>query len=80
MRISFFVLLVLLIFSLIFFLLRPEYNSAFEADQQCHFQMKTAIDDNFKHGCDHDLETRQWILFEAGEAEQPAKVLKRFRY
>ncbi len=56
------------------------YKSAFEADQQCHYQKYIANVEATKIDCDHDLETRQWILFEIGENNSPAKVITRFRY
>ena len=54
------------------------YRSAFEADRQCHYIMKTEYSSSF--GCDHDLETRQWLLFQDDIENPPAKVIKRFRY
>ena len=56
------------------------YRSAFEADQTCHSLKGKAYGESEQYGCDHDLETRQWILYEAVQGHQPAKVLKRFRY
>ncbi len=56
------------------------YRSAFEADQACHSQKWTDYADNIAFGCDHDLETKQWILFEEGKNHEPAKVITRFRY
>ena len=59
----------------------PQYRSAFEADQACHFEISTYQDQELTLlGCDHDLETRQWILFEEGLDSQPAEVMQRFRY
>ncbi len=56
------------------------YRSAFEADQQCHYEKWNNYGEDISFGCDHDLETQQWILFEAGENHQPATVIKRFSY
>jgi len=56
------------------------YKSAFEADQACHFQQWDAYGDNPNFGCDHDLETNKWILYEVLPSHMPAKVIKRFRY
>ena len=56
------------------------FRSAFEADQECHFILKTEYSKFNDYGCDHDLETRQWLLYRSGLADQPAKVIKRFRY
>ena len=56
------------------------YKSAFEADQQCHFDMRIESIELDRLGCDHDLETKQWLLFQGGVDDQPSKVLKRYRY
>ena len=81
MRVLFFTLgLTLLCSILLFVSLRPEYRSAFEADQECHSQMSNMIITSSELGCDHDTETRQWILFDAGNTDEKAEVLKRFSY
>ncbi len=59
---------------------KPEYRSAFEADQQCHFDKSSFVFESSKLGCDHDLETRQWILFNSEASNKPAEILKRYRY
>ena len=59
---------------------KPEYESAFEADQQCHFEMSTLQIDRPDLGCDHDTETRQWLLFDSERVNQPAEVVKRYKY
>ena len=56
------------------------YKSAFEADQQCHYEMKLKSVELDELGCDHDLETNQWILYRKGINDQPAKVVERYRY
>tara|TARA_Y100001968_G_scaffold301465_1_gene313755 strand:+ start:1477 stop:1716 length:240 start_codon:yes stop_codon:yes gene_type:complete len=56
------------------------YRSAFEADQQCHYQIRLKSEELDRLGCDHDLETNQWILYQHGINDQPAKVVERFRY
>tara|TARA_Y100001968_G_C18782764_1_gene447445 strand:- start:197 stop:436 length:240 start_codon:yes stop_codon:yes gene_type:complete len=56
------------------------YGSAFEADQQCHYEMKLKAIELDKLGCDHDLETNQWLLYQQGLNDQPSKVIKRYRY
>ncbi len=56
------------------------YRSAFEADQACHYERSNIYADNSNYDCDHDLETNQWILYHIEGNNQPAKVLKRFRY
>ncbi len=66
------------IMALILFL--TSYRSAFEADQACHYEKWVRYAESPEYGCDHDLETKQWILFENGISNNPAKVIKRFRY
>ena len=66
------------VFAVIYYL--TGYRSAFEADQACHFLKSSNYQDSKQYGCDHDLETNQWILFRSGEGEDPAIVVKRFRY
>tara|TARA_Y100001968_G_scaffold268259_1_gene258547 strand:- start:1689 stop:1928 length:240 start_codon:yes stop_codon:yes gene_type:complete len=56
------------------------YKSAFEADQKCHYFLNNEYPQSSDFGCDHDLETRQWLLFKTGDDNQPSTVLKRFRY
>ncbi len=63
-----------------FVFLRPEYRSAFEADQECHFERSKIFLDSPTVGCDHDLETRQWILYDSQNANEKAYVIKRFSY
>ena len=64
--------------SLIYFL--TGYESAFEADQNCHSYL-SSYDNTFgNYGCDHDTETHQWILYESNEKKDPAKIIKKFRY
>ena len=72
-----FFLLVLLLL-LIYF--RTGYDSAFEADQYCHSNLSTYDNLSGNYGCDHDIETHQWILYESNENEEPAKIIKKFRY
>ena len=56
------------------------YKSAFEADQQCHYDMRLESIELDGLGCDHDMETKQWLLFRLGVKDQPSKVIKRYRY
>ena len=56
------------------------YKSAFEADQQCHYDMRLESIELDGLDCDHDIETHQWLLFQEGVDDQPSKVLKRYRY
>ena len=56
------------------------YKSAFEADQQCHYEMRLKSVELEGLGCDHDLETKQWLLYQTGTDGQPSKVINRFRY
>ena len=73
-----FVSLTVIIVSFLYFF--TGYQSAFEADQQCHYELSTLIVDKPNLGCDHDTETRQWLLFDAERADQPAEVVKRYKY
>ena len=59
---------------------KPEYQSAFEADQACHSEKWSSYGDNPSFDCDHDLETNKWILYEMMPNHMPAKVIKRYRY
>ena len=72
-----FFLLVILLF-LIYFL--TGYDSAFEADQNCHSYLLSYDNKSEKYGCDHDTETHQWILYESNDKKEPAKIIKKFRY
>jgi len=63
---------------LIYFL--TGYDSAFEADQLCHSSLSSFESKSGSYGCDHDTETHQWILFDAQDKPEPAKIIKRFRY
>ncbi len=78
--IVFFILLISLISLLLGVYLSTRYASAFEADQDCHFDLVKNYSQNSGAGCDHDLETRQWLLFEKKSTSGPAEVLKRYRY
>ncbi len=83
MKVVFLVSAVLICFaSLVFFIFHfsNRYNSAFEADQKCHSDISLNYADITSIGCDHDLETRQWILFQTGLNGEPAKVLNRYKY
>ena len=72
----FFVLVLLLV--LIYFF--TGFDSAFEADQFCHSTLANDYNRSGNYGCDHDTETHQWILYESNENNQPAKIIKKFRY
>ena len=56
------------------------YKSAFEADQQCHYEMRLKSVELDGLGCDHDLETNQWLLYRKGVTDQPSQVIERYRY
>ena len=56
------------------------YKSAFEADQQCHYEMRLKSVELDRLGCDHDLETNQWLLYREGINDQPSQVIERYRY
>ena len=72
-----FFLLIIFLF-LIYFL--TGYDSAFEADQNCHSYLSSYDNLSEKYGCDHYTETHQWILYESTENKEPAKIIKKFRY
>ena len=79
MKLTFFLSTILiLVITFIYYI--TGYRSAFEADQQCHYEMRSITSEGQDLGCDHDLETRQWILFQLSNNNEPAIVLKRFRY
>ena len=77
-------LLIFIFFGLIFLVglvyFLTGFKSAFEADQSCHFLLDTQYAQSSSYGCDHDIETRQWLLYNSNLVDQPAKVIKRFRY
>ena len=56
------------------------YKSAFEADQQCHYDLRMKSVELDGLGCDHDLETNQWILYLEGVNDRPSQVVERYRY
>ena len=68
----------IVVVGLIYFL--TGYDSAFEADQSCHSYLSRFSDQSLNLGCDHDIETHQWILYETQENSEPAKIIKKFRY
>ena len=70
----------LIAFIIGFFYFFTGYKSAFEADQQCHYEMRLKSVELDGLGCDHDLETSQWLLYMKGINDQPSQVIKRFRY
>ena len=72
------VLSLILILLLIYFL--TGYDSAFEADQACHSEMLKMPNPTVSLGCDHDIETHKWILYEAQDNSESAKIIKKFRY
>ena len=56
------------------------YKSAFEADQQCHYEMRLKSVELDGLGCDHDLETNQWLLYQKVTNDLPSQVISRYRY
>ncbi len=56
------------------------FRSAFEADQACHSELSIKYMNEKNFGCDHDTETKQWILYKKGIDQMPAIVLRRFSY
>ena len=74
----FFISLIAIIVGLLYFF--NGYKSAFEADQQCHYELRLKSVDLEGLGCDHDLETNQWLLYQKGINDQPSQVIQRYRY
>ena len=72
------ILSIVLVGLLIYFL--TGYDSAFEADQICHSYLSSYDDQSGDYGCDHDIETHKWILFETKKNKEPSKIIKKFRY
>ena len=70
--------LIAIIFGFLYFF--KGYKSAFEADQQCHYEMRLKSVELDGLGCDHDLETNQWLLYQKRFNDQPSQVIKRYRY
>ena len=77
LSILFISLTVIILGSLYFF---TGYQSAFEADQQCHYEMRLKSTEIEGLGCDHDLETNQWLLYQKGINDEPSNVIERYRY
>ncbi len=77
LTIAFISLIAILFWCLYFF---TGYKSAFEADQQCHYEMRLKSIEIEGLGCDHDLETHQWLLYRKGNNDQPSQVIERYRY
>ena len=75
--IAFIISIALVIGALYFF---TGYKSAFEADQQCHYELRLKSVELNELGCDHDLETNQWILYQKGINDKPSQVVERYRY
>ena len=73
-----FISLIAIFFGYLYFF--TGYQSAFEADQQCHYEMRLKSIELEGLGCDHDLETKQWLLFQKNNNDQPSKVIERYRY
>ena len=70
----------LLVLSLLLIYFLTGFDSAFEADQYCHSTLLKMGNPTDNYGCDHDTETHQWILYESIDNEEPAKIIKKFRY
>ena len=73
-----FISLIVIILACLYFF--TGYKSAFEADQQCHYELRLKSVELEGLGCDHDIETNQWILFQRGIDDKPSKVVQRYRY
>ncbi len=72
--------LITLILGFLYFFTGYKYKSAFEADQQCHYEMRLKSVEIEGLACDHDLETNQWLLYKKGSNDQPSQVIERYRY
>ena len=70
----------LLALFLLFIYYLTDIDSAFEADQHCHSNLSSYDNLSGNYGCDHDIETHQWILYESNHNKEPAKIIKKFRY
>ena len=73
-----FIFLIAIILGYLYFF--TGYKSAFEADQQCHYELRLQFVELEGLGCDHDLETNQWILYQKGINDKPSQVVERYRY
>ena len=73
-----FISLIVIILGYLFFF--NGYKSAFEADQQCHYELRLKALELEGLGCDHDLETNQWLLYQKGTNGNPSQVIERYRY
>ena len=73
-----FISLIAVIISFLYFF--TGYKSAFEADQQCHYEMRLKSVELDGLGCDHDIETNQWLLYRNELNDQPSQVIQRYRY
>ena len=68
-----FFLIVILLF-LIYFL--TGYDSAFEADQNCHSFLSSYDQLSGNYGCDHDTETHQWYFTSQMRTKNQLKLLR----
>ena len=73
-----FISLIVIILGFVYFF--TGYKSAFEADQQCHYELRLKSVELEGLGCDHDVETNQWILYQEGIDDEPSQVVQRYRY
>ena len=73
-----FIFLIAIIVGFVYFF--TGYKSAFEADQQCHYELRLKSVELEGLGCDHDLETNQWLLYHKSINDEPSQVVERFRY
>ena len=73
-----FISLIVIILGFVYFF--TGYKSAFEADQQCHYELRLKSVELEGLGCDHDVETNQWILYQEGIDDKPSQVVQRYRY
>ena len=55
------------------------FNSAFEADKTCHSNLSRYLVESENYGCDHDIETHQWILYRNLD-NYKFEIIERYRY
>ena len=67
-----------------------ENSSDWNFEKAAHLLRRTTIGPTYDEikksveleglGCDHDLETNQWILYQKGINDKPSQVVERYRY
>ncbi len=57
-----------------------KFKSAFEADKRCHQDINNEKNNINSLKCDHDFETRQWILYSLDDKSSEYQIYKRYYY